>query len=79
MGTPISTVHPDNSCGLAFSPDGHQLAVGYGGADGPDSIDLYDVKTGKTLRTLLAHKSLICALRFSPDGRLLIPEAPIKL
>jgi dipeptidyl aminopeptidase/acylaminoacyl peptidase len=53
----------DAPTGLAFSPDGTILA-----SSGPE-LKLWDVESGKLLRTL-PHGSLI-AVAFSPDGTLL--------
>jgi WD40 repeat protein len=49
----------------AFSPTGDVVAVSAG--DGP--IDLWNVKTGKRLRTLLGRKGQGVRLAFSPDGK----------
>jgi WD40 repeat protein len=51
----------------AFSPDGTRLAVSAG--DGP--IDVWDVKTGKRLQTLLGHKGQGVRVAFSPNGKTL--------
>jgi WD40 repeat protein len=48
----------------AFSPDGSLLAVSAG--DGP--VDLFDVKAGKRVRTLLGHKGQGVRVAFSPAG-----------
>jgi WD40 repeat protein len=49
----------------AFSPDGSLLAASAG--DGP--VDLWEVQTGKRLRTLLGRKSQGVRVAFSPDGQ----------
>jgi WD40 repeat protein len=50
---------------LAFNPDGKLLASG-----GEDHvIKLWDVATGREVRTLRGHTQRILALAFSPDGR----------
>jgi WD40 repeat protein len=51
----------------AFSPDGARLALSAG--DGP--IDVWDVKTGKRLQTLLGKKGQGVRVAFSPDGKTL--------
>jgi|GEM_PF-6670679 len=52
---------------LAFSPDGKFLASG----SRDTSIKLWEVKSGKLLRTLTGHKGEVSALTFSRDGALL--------
>jgi WD40 repeat protein len=59
--------HKDLILDLAFRPDGKQLA-----STGFDRlIKLWDVATGKELRTLKDHSDAVYGLAFSPDGRLL--------
>lgn len=55
--------------GLAFSPDGKSLAV----ANLHNQVQLFDVKSGKLLRTLKHPKGAwMKAVAFSPDGKLLV-------
>lgn len=57
------------SC-VTFRPDGQLLATGgFSPAKDCGLITLWDSVTAKRTRTLLAHKSGICSLAFSPDGR----------
>ena len=54
---------------IAFSPEGHRIAVAGEGRIGPV---LLDVATGALqLRMTRRHASLICAMRFAPNGQLL--------
>jgi WD40 repeat protein len=60
---------PTNSEGLAnaaFSPTGKSLAVGAG-----NSIILWDLASGRTVRSLGSTSSLSGSIAFSPDGKLL--------
>jgi WD40 repeat protein len=52
---------------LAFSPDGRWLATG--GKD--NTIKIWEVASGRLLRTLYGHGSPVNALSVSPDGKLL--------
>jgi WD40 repeat protein len=52
---------------VAFSPSGKVLASG--GWD--DTVRLWDVKTGRELRKIAAHKAMVGRVVFSPDGRIL--------
>ncbi|WP_263350613.1 WD40 repeat domain-containing protein [Acidicapsa acidisoli] len=52
---------------VAFSPDGRVIASGrYDG-----TIKLWDVDTGRGLRTLAGHKGPVPSLAFRPDGHML--------
>ncbi len=53
-----------NVVAAALAPDGAVLAVSAG--DGP--VDIFEVKTGKRLRTLLGRKTQGLRVTFSPDG-----------
>lgn len=50
---------------LAFSPDRRWLASG----SGDKTIRIWDVETGRSLRTLTAHAGAVWSVAFSPDGR----------
>jgi WD40 repeat protein len=59
---------------LGFSPDGKTVASGSGcgGAEGDfESVKLWDVKTGKLLRTLKTRDLEAVKVAFSPDSKLL--------
>ena len=51
---------------LCISSDAHFLAAGYA-----TKIDIFEVATGKTIRTL-PHAGRVVSLSFSPDGRFLV-------
>ena len=56
---------------LAFSPDGKILAAGAGDPSGQGSdtaLNLWEVATGKLLRSLDTHQGSLSSLLFSPDG-----------
>jgi hypothetical protein len=52
---------------LAFSPDGKMLASG----DWDGAVHLWDVASGRLLRSLSAHTELVSSLAFSSDGDML--------
>jgi WD40 repeat protein len=52
---------------IAFSPDGSLLASG----NQDKKITLWDITTGKVLRTLVGHKDAIRSVAFSPNGKIL--------
>jgi WD40 repeat protein len=59
---------------IAFSPDGRTIASG--SAD--HRVRLWDVATGKLLRTLGNHSSWVTAVAFSPDGRTVVSSSEDK-
>ncbi len=62
--------------GIAFSPDGRWLASTGVARNGNGSrriqrVNLWDVATGKLVRTLDGHDRILMAVAFSPDGKTL--------
>lgn len=53
---------------VAFSPDDTLLAAG----DRKGNVRLWELGSGRVLRTFAAHKALITSVTFSPDGELLL-------
>jgi WD40 repeat protein len=63
--------HGDIIHDVAFSPDGNLLAT----CSYDRLIKLWDVETGKEIRTLQDHSDAIYGVSFSPDGKLLASGA----
>jgi serine/threonine protein kinase len=59
--------HSEWISSVTFSPDGQTLASG----SGDETIKLWDIGTGKELRTLKEHSDEIFSVVFSPDGQTL--------
>jgi WD40 repeat protein len=53
---------------VAFSPDGHTVVSG----SHDKTLKLWDVASGRELKTLSGHSDLITAVAFSPDGRTVV-------
>jgi WD40 repeat protein/uncharacterized caspase-like protein len=63
----VQTGHPDAVQAIAFSPDGKILASG----SWDNSVKLWEVASGKELRTLGPHYGRVYAVVFSPDNKIL--------
>ena len=63
---------------VAFSPDGHTVLSGSsddvlsGSSD--ETLKLWEVATGKLLRTFPGHPGMVHSVAFSPDGLMRCPE-----
>ena len=58
--------HTEGIFSVAFSPDGSMLASG-----SLDETILWDVSTGRQIRTLTGHTHFVESVSFSPDGSML--------
>jgi WD40 repeat protein len=71
LGT-ASELPVDRVTALDFSPDGKLLASGGGAPSRSGELKLWDVASGKLVRSLPdAHSDTVLGVRFSPDGQLL--------
>lgn len=57
--------HAGDVTSVAFSSDGQYILSG--GKD--NTVKLWDVSTGKEIRTFRGHSGWVCSLAFTPDGR----------
>jgi WD40 repeat protein len=57
--------HTSTVTGVAFSPDGRQLAS----ASDDWTVRLWNPDSGQTINTLKGHTDRVRAVAFSPDGR----------
>jgi eukaryotic-like serine/threonine-protein kinase len=62
--------HKDEAWAVAFAPDGELLASG-SDDDDPETIKLWDPKTGRLIRGWFGGPGTTASLAFSPDGRIL--------
>ncbi|MBC8350585.1 MAG: protein kinase [Planctomycetes bacterium] len=60
----LPSKHVSDVMSLALSPDGKLVATG--SAD--KTIELWDVASGKLLKTLIGHANYVASLAFAPDG-----------
>ena len=59
--------HTDAVLSVVFSPDGNTIATG--NLDGAlHTLLLWDIATGRLLRTFTGHAGSACSVAFSPDG-----------
>src|SRR5262245_49892291 len=63
----VQTGHTTSINTVVLSPDGKLLASGSSDA----SVKLWEVSTGRELRTMLGHEPKITALIFTPDSKTL--------
>ncbi len=59
--------HAESVLSVAFSPNGRLLASG----SSDNTIHLWDVTTGRSVRLLTGHKSQVFSVAFSPNGAML--------
>ncbi|BBD59134.1 WD-repeat protein [Nostoc sp. HK-01] len=59
--------HDDSVTSVSFSPDGKTLASG----SYDKTIKLWNLETGKEIRTLKGHDNTVRSVNFSPDGKTL--------
>lgn len=67
-GTKIRSLEGHDGTGseaVVFSADGKRLLSG----GGDESVQIYDVETGKLLRKMTGHRLRVSAVAWSPDGR----------
>ncbi len=70
-GKPLMTLEGVSASYIQFHPNGMMVALrGFN-----NIVQLWDVKTGALLKTLIAHTRHINCLKFSPDGVILVSGA----
>ncbi len=63
--------HDDRAFAVAYRPDGKELASAGGRLSKPGEIKIWELRTGKLLRTLTGHANVITALAYHPDKNIL--------
>ena len=71
----MQTGHSSSVFSVAFSPDGKTLASG----SLDFTVKLWDVSTGKELRTLEGHALEVYSVAFSPNGKILASGTLVEL
>ena len=66
-------LNSSSSHSLTFSPDGSQILSGSG-----DGIKLWDIESGRLIRTFTGHSNSVRSVAFSPDGTQLISGSSDK-
>jgi len=61
----IQTGHPNGAESVAFSPDGRYVLSG----SGDNTLKLWDVSTGREIRTFVGHKRSVTSVDVSSDGK----------
>ncbi len=67
----VQTGHTGFVDSVVFSPDGKLVAS----ASWDKTIKLWNVETGKEIKSLIGHTSLVGSIAFSPDGKNLASES----
>ncbi len=78
----ITRMTGDVPHGVAFSPDGHTIAVATTRPDAEGEVQLWDVPDRRQLSVLTGHMRAVSGVAFSPDGRTLAvgsQQDPLRL
>ncbi|OUL18193.1 WD40 repeat domain-containing protein [Nostoc sp. 106C] len=59
--------HANSVYGVSFSPNGKMLAT----ASADNTLKLWNISTGKEIKTLIGHTNSVNGVSFSPDGKML--------